>query len=105
MIKLTKDTDLIFCQICEEFLTRRKHGIDKENAIMFANPAVLQTQFLQGTLESDIRSAIKELRSKKLLKAYIDNSFQLTDDAIIYIENRFKNRLKEVVDIIAKLRP
>lgn len=104
-MQLTKNTDKMFCLIYEEYLNRRKIGLSKSEAISFKNPSILQEQFLQGILEDDIHDAICELSRSKLVKAYIDHGFMLTDNGLIYMENRFKNGLTEVIDFISKLIP
>lgn len=100
---LTKDTDKMLCLIYREYLNRRKSDIPKSEAVMFEHPSMLQTQFLQDYLEDDINSTILELKKNDLIKAYIDNSFRLNDSLIVYMENRFKNGLKEVVDFLSKI--
>lgn len=101
---LTKDTDKLFCLIYEEFLNRRKLGFSKEKSKLFEHPAALQEQFLQGIHEDDIHAAVIELNRKSLIKKYNNNSFVLTDDGIIYMENRFKNGLKEVLAYISLIK-
>lgn len=104
-MQLTRDTDKMFCLIYEEYLKRRKSGYSKSEAVFFQHPEVLQMEFLQGILTDDIHDAITELNRNKLIKAYIDHSFSLADEGIIYMENRFKNGLKEVIDFISKFIP
>lgn len=103
-MQLTKDTDKMFCLIYEEYLSRRKAGDSKSSAILFHHPQALQSEFLQGIHEDDIYSAIRELDQKGLIKKYIDASFELSDDGIIYMENRFKNGLKEVLGYLSALK-
>lgn len=104
-MQLTKDTDKMLCLIYEEFLERRKNGLSKSNAKTFERPAALQEQFLQGIHKDDIYDALVELKRNNLIRAYYDMGFQLNDSAIIYMENRFKNGLKEVTDFISKFIP
>ena len=85
-MQLTRDTEKIFCLIYEEFLNRRKIGIPKSSAISFEHPEALQCDFLQGIHEDDIHSAIHELHRNKLLHKYTDDSFNLSDDGIIYMK-------------------
>ena len=103
-MQLTKDTDKMFCLIYEEYLNRRKAGDSKSSAILFHHPQALQSEFLQGIHEDDIYSAIRELDQKGLIKKYIDASFKLSDDGIIYMENRFKNGLKEILEYLSLLK-
>lgn len=37
------------------------------------------------------------------IKIYIDGSFKITKELVIYMENRFKNGLNEVMDFISNL--
>lgn len=104
-MQLTKDTDKILCLIYEEYLFRRKSGLSKSESISFDHPEALQFEFLQGILADDIHCAVSELGRNDLIKTYVDNSFQLNDNGIIYMENRFKNGLKEVADFISKFIP
>lgn len=103
-MQLTRDTDKMFCLIYEEYLNRRKSGIPKSAAIRFEHPVALQSEFLQGIHEDDIYCAIRELDQKNFVKKYINASFELSDDGIIYMENRFKSGLKEVLEYIAMLK-
>jgi hypothetical protein len=43
-----------------------------------------------------------ELGQKKYLKIYITGDFEITNQAIIYMENRFKNGLLDLVDFVTK---
>ena len=103
-MNLTKDTDKILCLIYEEFLNRKKSGLSKSDSIRFDDPASLQTQFLQGILEDDIYDAVTELKNCKFVHAYIDDSFELTSSGIIYMENRFKKGLKELLSYISLIK-
>lgn len=103
-MQLTKDTDKMFCLIYEEYLNRRKSDISKSSAIRFDHPEALQSEFLQGIHEDDIYSALSELGKNNLIRRFVDGGFLLTDQGIIYMENRFKNGLKEVLEYISILK-
>ncbi len=79
-MRLTKDTDKMFCLIYEEYLNRRKIGLPKSSAIIFKHPEALQCDFLQGIHEDDIHSAIHELYRNKLIRKYTNDSFKLSDN-------------------------
>lgn len=104
-MQLTKDTDKMLCFFYEEYLTRRKSGIEKSQAKEFDSPDQLITQFMQGTLPNDIFESLYELRKHNLIKLYVDGGFTLRSEAIVYMENRFKNGLIEIADFIAKFIP
>ena len=104
-MQFTKDTTIILEQIYNEYLTRRRNDIDKLSAREFDAPDQLQREFLQGTKTEDIAAAIYELKAASFVNCFHDDGFKLTDKAIIFMENRTKNRFKEVLDTISKFLP
>lgn len=104
-MELTKNTDIILCQIYTEYLDRIKNDIAKSDAINFDAPEELVNDFLQGTLPEDVYDSVYELEDAGFVSTFIDASFTLNNSAIIYMENRFKKGLIEVTDFIAKFIP
>jgi len=104
-MELTKETDKFLCLIYKEYLTRRKADIPKSDAIRFSSPDQLVYEFMQGVLPDDIRSSIASLKSIGFVKTNILGNFFLEDKAIIYMETRFTNGLKSVIDFISKFKP
>lgn len=105
IMELTKDADKLLCQIYAEYLKRRKNGVRKSQAIHFEAPPLLVEEFLCGEHPDDVSDLIFDLAKINFVEAYLDASFYLTDNAIIYMENRFKNGLIEVADFISKFIP
>lgn len=103
-MQLTNDTHKMLCLIYNEFLNRRKIGMSKKEAKVFSHPAILQTEFLQGIHEDDIVDALTELANNGLIKLYYDCGFLLNDSAIIYMENRFSDKMDSFLEIISKIR-
>lgn len=103
-MQLTNDTDKILCLIYDEFLNRRKLGMSKRDAKCFSHPEVLQAEFLQGIHEDDIVDALTELANNGLIKLYYDCGFLLNDSAIVYMENRFSNKMDSFLETISKIR-
>ena len=103
-MQLTNDTDRMLCLIYNEFLNRRKIGMSKRETICFPHPSVLQMEFLQGIHEDDIVDALTELANNGLIKLYYDCGFLLNDSAIIYMENRFSNKMDSFLETISKIR-
>lgn len=103
-MQLTNDTDKILCLIYDEFLNRRKLGMSKMDAKCFSHPKVLQTEFLQGIHEDDIVDALTELSNNGLIKLYYDCGFLLGDSAIVYMENRFSNKMDSFLDTVSKIK-
>lgn len=104
-MQLTRDADTFLCEIYAEFLKRKSSGIPKSTASRFSSPENLVADFMQGNLPEDIRACIQELRKIKFVRCDVTGAFRLEDSAIVYMENRFKNGLKEVLDFISKFIP
>lgn len=103
-MQLTNDTDRMLCLIYDEFLNRRKIGMSKKDAKIFSHPDALQEEFLQGIHEDDIVDALTELANNGLVKLYYDCGFLLNDSAIIYMENRFSDKMDSFLETIGKIR-
>ncbi len=99
-VLLTKSTDKVLCQLYKEYLSRIKNNISKSNALVFDTTSISQ---LFGN--QDIDFEISELNKNSLIEAWITGEVLLRSEAIVYMENRFKNGLIEITDFIAKLKP
>ncbi|MCI8288113.1 MAG: hypothetical protein HFH89_10730 [Lachnospiraceae bacterium] len=102
---LTKDADMLACLIYKEYLSKRKSGESKANAKHFKNDFYLTYKKISVWSPDDIDETVNELKRASFVKKYLDGSFVLLDDFIIYMENRFKNGFAEVTDFIAKFIP
>ncbi len=105
MIALTNDADKMICCLYKEYLVRRKHGISKPNARRFQDECFSSDNILSKWLPADISDTKLELAQKKYLKVYIGGDFEFQDEAVIYMENRFKSGLIEITDFITKFIP
>lgn len=105
MTELTRDSDKMLCCLYKEYLGRRKLGNSKRNSRRFTKEYCSNDFILSSWCRSDISDSIMELGQKKYLKVYIGGDFELTDSAIIYMENRFKNNIVELTDFISKFIP
>lgn len=104
-IELSKDSDKFLCIIYKDFLQRRKNGESKAEAKRFTTDYLESFVPLYQWHPQDISEARMELGKKHLIKNWIGTGFYIEDDGIIYMENRFKNSLKEVADFINKFIP
>ena len=102
-ITLSKDAYKTLCLIYKEYLSRRKNNISKSSSSMFQSTN-FETLFPDVNQE-DFMSDLSELKRHNFVKLYIDGSFILNSEAVVYMENRFKNGLIEVVDFISKFSP
>lgn len=105
MAQLTKDADKLICSIYKTYLERRKSGVSKINAMHFEPDFYKSGKILSSWIESDVSVTLGELKRAGFVKLFIRGNFQIMDDGIIYMENRFKNGLSEVTDFISKFIP
>lgn len=105
MTGLTNDADKMICCLYKEFLSRRKNGASKPDARNFQEDYFNYDKTLSKWLPADISDTLLELGQKKYLKIFIGGDFEFQDEAIIYMENRFKNGLTEITDFVAKFIP
>lgn len=103
-MELTKDTDKLFCLIYKEYLNRKKCGFSRDFSISFECPETLQSDFLQEFHVNDIHSSIHELSRNNLIRRYTNDSFKLSSAGIVYMENRFKNGIKEILEYISLIK-
>lgn len=102
MPELTKDADILICCIYKEYLQRRKENIPKSQALAFDFNFYMSDKKLSKWLENDVKFTLAELSRKGYIKLWLGCSFCLLDNAIIYMENRFKDGIIEVTDFISK---
>lgn len=108
-IKLSKDNDLLICTLYKEFLEKVKNGSSKSNSRWLGSSDEIQEKLLTNWSKDDVATACWELHSNGLLRCSpgddIAYSTYLTDDGIIYMENRFANKIEKVIDYISKFIP
>lgn len=104
-MELTKDADKLCCAVYKKYLELRKSGISKINARHFNESFYKEIELLSNWTDDDVDETLNELKRMGFIKKYLDGGFQLQDDFIIYMENRFKNGILEVSDFIAKFIP
>lgn len=103
-IELTKDADKMICEIYAAYMKRRADGIPKRVAKDFADQAGWPSEYSSGWSSEDGSESLAELKRAGLIKLYLYDGFSLNDEAIIYMENRFKNGVSEVLDWLGKLK-
>lgn len=107
-IKLTKDADALICLLYKEYCQKRKNGTDKFHAKMFDGSEEIQKTIAPKWSFEDTDETCSELSRAGLLDClYGDNVVQhcsLSDEGIIYMENRFKDGLTQVLDYLSKIK-
>ena len=102
-IILSRDADKTLCLIYKEYLSRRKNNISKSSASMFQS-TTFETLF-PNVNQSDFITDLSELKKSHLVRIHLDISFILNSEAVVYMENRFKNGFIELTDFISKFIP
>lgn len=103
--EITKDAYNVLCTLYREYLNRRKEGASKVDAVQFSPAPEINENLFPGIPLDDLNDAILELGRSGYLKIYIGGAFLLEKSAIILMESRFKNGIKEVTDFISKFIP
>lgn len=103
-VQLTKAGDKLICLIYKEYLSRRKDGEDKRKTKDFANPFAWPDSMLQNFPRDDISDTLPELKHAGLIDLYAHDGFQLKDEAIVYMEQRFPEGVASVLDWLAKIK-
>lgn len=104
-MQLTKDADKLACSMYKSYLEKRKSGMNKVNSRHFEPGEIRTYRLCSNWSVSDIKSTVAELSRADLGTMYYNGGFMANDKFIIYMENRFKSGLLEVVDFISKLIP
>lgn len=100
-IELSKVCDAFICILYKSYLEKRSSGASLEDARSTGNIDELM-QTLPKWSKSDIETCCDDLKKKGLMwyKSGDDTVWDsgLTDNGIIYMENRFKNKVENVIE-------
>lgn len=106
---ISRDADKLLCILYKSFLEKRKSGQSKVNAKFFGSSRNIHEDLLPSWIFEDVDDTCRELSQNEFLDClWGDNiAYQvwLSDKAITYMENRFKNGLSEVISFLANLLP
>ena len=100
---MTKDADKLLCCVYKTYLERRNSCMSKEDSRYFENDFYKSDSHLSSWSYDDIDDTLNELKRIGYVKKSVTGSFELLDESVEYMENRFKNGLTEVLDIISKI--
>lgn len=102
-MSLTNDAEKMICHMYKAYLERRKDSMDKLNAKHFSFEEIKELKPFAKWSDRDIRDTVAEVSRAGYGNMYLDGGFSANDDFIVFMENRFKNGLSEVIDFITKL--
>ena len=108
-IKLSRNNDYLICTLYKNYLEKVKSGLSKSEARWLGSSDDIQENLLTTWSKDDVATSCWELHSKGLLECSpgddIAYTTYLTDDGIVYMDNRFSNKVDKVIDYISKFIP
>jgi hypothetical protein len=102
--KLTKDADQMICEIYSVYLERHTNGVPKRQAKDFADQSLWPEKYRARWMSPDGKDTLKELKDAGFIRYFIYGGFELTNETILYMENRFKNGISEVLEWLGKIK-
>ena len=102
---MTKDAEKFLCICYNDYVSKIKSGSSKSDALRFSKTYKNENKHFSDWHEEDFAQIRSELKSIGFLKVEISGAFSLLPDGIAYMENRFKNNLKELAEIISGFIP
>lgn len=108
-IQLTKDAERLLVLMYHAYLSRCKAGKDKLSAKQMGSLSQIHKELLPDANILDVLETCRELsRAQYLRPFWASNTIirsQLSDTAIVYMENRFKNGLKDILAFLSSFVP
>ena len=109
-IQLSKDADYLICLIYKRYIEMRNNGISKSDAKTIGDSHDAHENIVPEWSFEDTDDTCRELINKGLLdnRIYVDDIcgyMSLSDDGIVYMENRLGNKISKIIDYISKLKP
>ena len=102
---LSRDAEKMICVLYKVYLERRKAKTPKAAAREFSDLDQTKLDGIADWLDADRTETAHELKQAGFVKRYIDGSVVSEDAAIVFMENRFKNGLTEVISFLANFIP
>jgi len=107
-INLTKDAEYMLCALYREYKENLENGSSKTQAKITGSSNRIHKELMgQWSLE-DVDETCCELSQASLLNCTFADDVvyhsTLSSEAIVYMENRFKNGLKEILDYMVKIK-
>jgi len=102
-VNLTNATYRILCELYKIYLQRRKDGMSKSEAVYFSETQNIRNTYIPQVTRDDYYDSVIELKNCGYVQMYVDGGFELKNQAIIIMENRFKNSLSAVMEFISKI--
>jgi len=106
--RLTKDSDALLCLLYKQYCQKRKSDVSKSSAKMFGSSADIQKTITPKWTFENVNETCNELSRAGFLDCShsddVVDSTCLSDIGIIYMENRFKDGLKSVLQYLERIK-
>lgn len=108
-IQLSKDADYLICLIYKHYLELRDNGISKSEAKELGETIDVHSNIIPEWSLPDTKDTCMELINNNLLcnRPYHDDEIgdlKLSDNGIVYMQNRFPNKIKQIINYISKIK-
>lgn len=108
-MELSKDAQKLIHLMYKNYLEKRHSGLPKSDATVFGSSQDIHDNLLPDWIIEDINETCRELDSADMLDCfYADGDVyysHLSDSCIVYMENRFKKGMKDLLSFIAQFIP
>lgn len=106
-MRISNECDALLCVLYREYRTRRSHGVPIRQASYFRDDTSIRNNFMPLWLEDDVSEVCWRLVNHGLLFATPGddkaNNVTLTEEGIIYMEDRFDGQLERLLSRLAQL--
>ena len=106
-MRISNECDALLCVLYREYRTRRAHGVPISQASYFRDDSSIRENFMPLWPVDDVADVCWRLVNHGLLFATLGddkaNNVTLTEDGIIYMENRFDAQLEKVLARLVQL--
>lgn len=104
---ISNECDALLCILYREYLVRRSHGLSMDQASYFRDDVSIHENFMPLWSPDDVCTLCWRLVEHGLLFAAPGddkaNDVTLTEEGLIYMQNRFGSRLENVLAWLEKL--
>lgn len=104
-MELTKNADKFVCYAYKHYLEKVRDKTPMFQAKQITFEEICTFKSFKNFTESDIKEVIAEAARAGLGDMTMECNFFVNDKMIVYMENRFKNGLNDVIDTITKFIP
>lgn len=109
MEQLTRDAQKLLCRMYKQYLERCASGLSKTDANYFGDTYLVHKTFCPSVSFEDVDELIWELRRNDYILGDpgddILSEVSITSSGIVFMENRFKNGIKDVLSFLANFIP